>query len=38
VALLAARIAQRLTKITVPPGHRLGKPWLGAWAELHRRN
>jgi hypothetical protein len=34
VALAAAQIAQRLNKITVPPGHRLGTPWVGAWKVL----
>lgn len=31
VAQIAAQTAQRLGKITVPAGHRLGKPWVGAW-------
>ena len=34
VALIAAQTAQKLSKITVPNGHRLGKPWVGAWEEL----
>jgi hypothetical protein len=34
VALAAAQTAQRLNKITVPPGHRLGMPWVGAWKVL----
>lgn len=37
VAQAAAQVAQRLNKITVPPGHRLGSPWVGAWEELTRR-
>jgi len=37
VASVAAQTAQKLNKITVPPGHRLGKPWVGAWEELKRR-
>ena len=37
VAQLAARTAQRLNKITVPPGHHLGRPWVGAWNELRIR-
>jgi hypothetical protein len=36
VALVAAQSAQRLGKITVPPGHRLGRPWVGAWKELKK--
>jgi hypothetical protein len=37
VAQTAAQIAQRLNKITVPPGHRLGRPWVGAWDEVRKR-
>jgi hypothetical protein len=37
VAQLAAQIAQKLAKVTVPAGHRLGHPWEGAWEELKRR-
>jgi hypothetical protein len=31
VALLAAQIAQKFSKIQVSEHHRLGKPWAGAW-------
>jgi hypothetical protein len=31
VAQMAAQAAQRLSKITIAVGHRLGKPWVGAW-------
>jgi hypothetical protein len=34
VAQAAAQVAQRLNRITVPPGHRLGTPWVGAWKAL----
>jgi hypothetical protein len=34
VAQAAAQTAQRLNRITVPPGHRLGTPWVGAWKAL----
>jgi len=34
VALVATQSAQKLHKITVPAGHRLGRPWVGAWKEL----
>jgi hypothetical protein len=34
---VAAFSAQKLNKITVPAGHRLGKPWIGAWEELKKR-
>jgi hypothetical protein len=37
VAQHAGRIAQRLSKITVAPGHHLGRPWVGAWRELKRK-
>lgn len=37
VAQLAAQTAQKLSKVTVPPGHRLGRPWQGAWEELKKR-
>ena len=37
VAQLAAQTAQKLSKVTVPPGHRLGRPWVGAWEELKKR-
>jgi hypothetical protein len=31
VAITMTQIAQRLAKVDVPAGHRLGKPWAGAW-------
>jgi hypothetical protein len=34
IAMIASQIAQKLSKVTVPPGHRLGRPWVGAWDEL----
>ncbi|MEW6093348.1 MAG: hypothetical protein AB1531_05210 [Chloroflexota bacterium] len=34
VAQVAAQVAQRLNRITVPAGHRLGRPWTGAWQAL----
>ena len=37
VAQTAAQIAQKLNKITVPAGHRLGRPWVGAWKELQKQ-
>ncbi len=37
VAQVAALAGQKLGKITVPPGHRLGKPWVGAWQELQKQ-
>ena len=38
VATTSALVAQRLQKITVPSGHRLGRPWVGAWDELIKNN
>ena len=38
VAAVAAQSAQKLGKITVPPGHRLGRPWVGAWKQLKNSN
>ncbi len=37
IAQVAAQTAQKLHKVTVPPGHRLGRPWEGAWEELKNR-
>lgn len=37
VAQVVAQTAQKLSKVTVPPSHRLGRPWEGAWAELKKR-
>ena len=37
VAQVAAQTAQKLSKVTVPAGHRLGRPWLGAWEEMKKR-
>ena len=37
VAQVAAQVAQKLCKVTVPPGHRLGRPWVGAWNELRKQ-
>ena len=37
VAQIAALTAQKLGKVTVPSGHRLGRPWVGAWDELRNQ-
>jgi hypothetical protein len=34
IAQVAAQVAQKLNKISVTPGNRLGKPWVGAWDVL----
>jgi hypothetical protein len=31
---LTAQIAQKISHITVPEHHRIGKPWVGAWKHL----
>jgi hypothetical protein len=37
VAQVAAKTAQKLNKTNVSVRHRLGRPWIGAWAELNKR-
>lgn len=37
VAMLSAQIAQKFGKIVVSENHRLGKPWVGAFAQLNGR-
>lgn len=37
VAQISAQTGQKLSKVTVPLGHRLGRPWEGAWEELKKR-
>jgi hypothetical protein len=34
VAMGMTQIAQKLAKINVPAGHRLGRPWVGAYKQL----
>ncbi len=34
VAITMTQVAQKLSKVEVAAGHRLGKPWLGAWQLL----
>jgi aldehyde:ferredoxin oxidoreductase len=34
IAQAATSIAGRLSRITIPAGHRLGRPWVGAWNKL----
>lgn len=36
VAQIAAQVAQKVGHVTVPPGHRLGRPWVGAWKALRK--
>jgi hypothetical protein len=37
VAQTATQTAQKLSKVVIPPRHRLGQPWVGAWEELKKR-
>jgi hypothetical protein len=37
VAMVMTQAAQKLVKAQVPTGHRLGRPWVGAWKELTAR-
>lgn len=34
VAMTSAKVAQKLSSITVPERNRLGEPWIGAWKRL----
>jgi hypothetical protein len=34
IALTMSQVAQKLVKVQVPAGHRLGRPWVGAWKLL----
>lgn len=38
VAMLSAQIAQKLHKVEVSKNHRLGKPWVGAYARLNGKH
>lgn len=37
VALIMTQTAQKLSKVNVPAGHRLGRPWAGAWKLLNEQ-
>ncbi|MCS6992577.1 MAG: hypothetical protein N2117_15350 [Anaerolineales bacterium] len=37
VALVMTQTAQKFAKVQVPAGHRLGRPWQGAWQELLKK-
>jgi hypothetical protein len=37
VALAMTQVAQKLAKVNVPAGHRLGRPWVGAYKKLTGR-
>jgi len=35
IAMTLPQIAEKLLKVKVPAGHRLGRPWVGAWKKLN---
>ena len=35
VAMLIPQIAQKFSRFLVSENHRLGRPWVGAWRQLH---
>jgi hypothetical protein len=37
ITIVATKIAHKLKKITVSEKNRLGKPWVGAWEEIHKQ-
>ena len=37
VALTMTQVAQKLSKVQVPAGHRLGRPWVGAFKRLREQ-
>ena len=36
IVLIAAQIAQKLKNVVVAPGHRMGRPWVGAWEKIQK--
>lgn len=36
VAMTMTQVAQKMGNIQVPAGHRLGRPWVGAWKKLNQ--
>lgn len=35
VAMTMVQVTQKLSKVQVPAGHRLGRPWVGSWKALN---
>jgi hypothetical protein len=35
IAMTMTQVAAKLNKVNVPAGHRLGRPWVGAWKKLN---
>ncbi|MFO7584646.1 MAG: hypothetical protein R6W69_07945 [Anaerolineales bacterium] len=38
IAMTMPQVAAKLSKVKVPAGHRLGRPWVGAWKKLNEQN
>ncbi|PKN94237.1 MAG: hypothetical protein CVU44_07510 [Chloroflexi bacterium HGW-Chloroflexi-6] len=36
IAITMTQVAAKLSKVNVPAGHRLGRPWVGAWKKLNQ--
>jgi hypothetical protein len=34
IAVTMSQVAAKLVKVNLPAGHRLGRPWVGAWKKL----
>lgn len=37
IAITAVQVGQKLNKVTLPERHRLGTPWIGAYAQLKKK-
>jgi hypothetical protein len=37
IAITMTQVAAKLSKINIPAGHRLGRPWVGAWKKLNEK-
>jgi hypothetical protein len=37
IAMTMAQVAQKLSKIQIAPGHRIGRPWVGGWKALNEQ-
>lgn len=36
IAMTMTQIAAKLSKVSIPAKHRLGRPWVGAWKKLNQ--
>ena len=36
IAVTMTQVASKLGKVNVPAGHRLGRPWVGAWKKINQ--